>query len=879
VVYTAEGLGVDLTAAQVRTQLLGAVSEEGEELSAAGLTLTVKAGEEAGQWTVSFGMTSEGLTPSGLRTALLTPDEEAPAEPAPDVPAEPVKGAMAVGGLVVRNDVRAVAQAYIRFAKLTAGSVSVAVSEAASIEASLEAVAEASGGTGKGLAVGGAIATNLILNQSAAFISDSSITTEEDGVSVEASNTASISATNNSAISSDGTAVGVTLAFNTIGWQAQNVLFAAIDALVGSEIGDEEKAQVKAYLHNTDVDSAGAVTVTATNEAEILSEIKNEVSSQLPEPPSPLDSATGAEGAGGGAAGGATGAASGAAGAAAPAKSVSAGFVLASNMVSSAALATITHDAAKTPLTMRDLTVGAGGLSVSATDDARIVSKVDLSVVSGEESELTMAMRAFVNLFGVTYTDMSGTQRVIFGDRVRVGGPTYTTFDRPEAVTAGDRVELKSSLGGGQAGDLYEYIGEEDLEEPRLDKTDFSDTELWRQVQGSADTTYVFKGSDSIFDLGSEDFNDSSRWLAIDLDGLVDVAAAAVEAAATLKGSVSGGDSGSSAFGGLVVRNDVRSDVDSLVDGFAMDITGDVSITATESAIILAQDNSTVEAKTTGFNVVVATNTILGGANAVLRNSTLVTLAEEAAPDAPPDEAAPEEAAALAEATTGDEATTGEAATDEGEGEEEAAEPMTGSVTVSAESVAFILAEVNSSVKASTSVGVVMAFNTIGYTPQNVLYNIVDGVLGTSLAGQNKLSTTARIESTPLELAGDLNVAADSDGQIQALIINSALALDVSTKADSKAITVAPVIAMNKIAANTDATIDKSATCGGRWRCQHPGQGQHPHRVGSRCQRDRHFGQHHRCQQVGVGGREPEPQRRAKRRQRLGARRRAGHAH
>jgi hypothetical protein len=177
--------------------------------------------------------------------------------------------------------------------------------------------------------------------------------------------------------------------------------------------------------------------------------------------------------------------------AAGPQKSVSAGFVLASNMVSSGALATITHDKLAT---LRDLTVGAGGLSVESVDDARIVSKVDLSVVSGNESELTMAVRSFVNLFGVTYTDMSGTQRVILGDRVRVGGPTYTTFDRPETVTAGDRIELKSSLGGAQAGDLYEYIGEEDLEAPRLDKTDYSDTELWRQIQGSADTTYVFKG-------------------------------------------------------------------------------------------------------------------------------------------------------------------------------------------------------------------------------------------------------------------------------------------------------------------------------------------------------------------------------------------------
>jgi hypothetical protein len=139
VVYTAESLAVGLTAAQLRTQLLGAQSEEGEALSASGLSLTVKDGEGAGQWTVSFGMTSEGLTASGLRTALIAPDEEAPAEPGEEEPAEPVKGAMAVGGLVVRNDVRAVAQAYIRFAQLTAGSVSVAVSEAASIEASLEA--------------------------------------------------------------------------------------------------------------------------------------------------------------------------------------------------------------------------------------------------------------------------------------------------------------------------------------------------------------------------------------------------------------------------------------------------------------------------------------------------------------------------------------------------------------------------------------------------------------------------------------------------------------------------------------------------------------------------------------------------------------------
>ena len=397
---------------------------------------------------------------------------------------------------------------------------------------------------------------------------------------------------------------------------------------------------------NTDVDSAGAITVAATNEAEILSEIKNEVSTALAAP------TAGGTGTG---AGGAAG------------KAVSAGFVLASNMVSSGALATITHDDS---LAMRTLTAGAGGLHVDASDDARIVSKVDLSSIAGEEGELAKAMRSFIRLFGVTYTDFSGTQNVIFGDRVRVGGPDYTTFDRPERVTAGDRVELKSSLGGGEAGDLYEFIGEEDLEAPRLDKTDFSDTASWRKIQGSADTTYVFKGSSSTFDLAQENFNDTSRWMAIDLDDLVDAAAAAAEAAGALVKSASAQDTGGdAAFGGLVVRNDVRSDVNALVQGFEIDATGDVSISATDSAIILAQDNSVVQAQATGVNVVVATNAILGGASALLKDSSLLTRADEFSEEA-------------------------------------------GDVAVTADNTAFILAEVNSSVKASTSVGVVLAFNT-----------------------------------------------------------------------------------------------------------------------------------------------------------------------
>ena len=746
VTYSAENLAIADTPAQLRSALLAALSATGERLDASGLAITVTAGSKAGQWTVAFGVTADALSVTGLRTQLPAAVAAGPGAALPEVPTASAKGAMAVGGLVVRNDVRAFSEAFIRYANLTAGSVSVSVSEAASIEASLQATASASGGSGKGLAVGGAIATNLILNQSAAYISDSTVHSTDGGVSVDASNTASINAVNNSAISSDGTAVGVTLAFNTIGWQAQNLLFAAIDALVGSDIGEQQPAAVKAYLYNTDVQSVGALSVHANNAAEILSEIKNEVASALAAAPADSTTPTSAAAAKGGSS-----------------KSISAGFVLASNMVSSAASATISHD---DTLAMRTLTAGAGGLSVVARDDARIVSRVDLSVIAGEEGELAKAMRSFINLFGVTYSDYSGTQKVLFSDRVRVGGPDYTTFDRPASVTAGDRVELRSSLGGGQAGDLYAYIGTEDLAAPRLDKTDFSDKTLWRKISGKANTTYVFKGLANGFDLGLEDFTDTGRWLAIDLASLVDIAAAAAEAAGALTNSSSakstGGDSG---FGGLVVRNDVRSDVSARVEGFNIDATGNVTISATESAIILAQDKSAVQAQGVGVNVVVANNTILGSTSALLKNSRLVTASDA-----------------------------------DGQGD----------LSVTADNMAFVLAEVNSSVKASTSVGVVLAFNTIGYTPQNLLYNIVDGVLGTSLAGQDKLSTFARIDNTPLELAGALNLSAMSDGQIQALIVNAALALSVSTSGKSTAVTVAPIIAMNKIASQVEASVDRT---------------------------------------------------------------------
>ena len=63
----------------------------------------------------------------------------------------------------------------------------------------------------------------------------------------------------------------MTLAFNTIGWQSQNVLFNAIDALLGSPtlasaFGGENPSDATATMLDTVVNASGQLTVSALDQ-------------------------------------------------------------------------------------------------------------------------------------------------------------------------------------------------------------------------------------------------------------------------------------------------------------------------------------------------------------------------------------------------------------------------------------------------------------------------------------------------------------------------------------------------------------------------------------------------------------------------------------
>ncbi|MBF0263462.1 MAG: hypothetical protein HQL97_16680, partial [Magnetococcales bacterium] len=401
-----------------------------------------------------------------------------------------------------------------------------------------------------------------MLNSANAYIVDTDVTTTAGDLTVDGVNSGHIVAENNSSMSSDGKSIGVTLAFNTVGWKPTNILFATIDALVGSRLADEQPSTVMAYVRDSNMEVAGAILVAGRSEAYILSKISNETSSIMASP----EEAPAADGTAGAATSAVTPDAANPAASDKPA-GLSVGFVLASNMVSSQAKSFISGEGGT-------VDTSDGGLSVTSADDASIVSTVDLKAVStGEESQASLAIKALSNLAGLTYTDRSGEQKLTFGDRVQLGGAVYSEFDRPEEVTKGQRVGLITDIGGGFAGDTYEYIGQEPLEDVQLADQLFTDTTLWEQVKGEVGVTYIFTGWSDTVDLAEEDFNDRDRWWKLDLAFWTDLGATAADA-------LFGEKSDASAFGGLVVRNDVRTDVDALIDGQTITLAGDLHVNA-----------------------------------------------------------------------------------------------------------------------------------------------------------------------------------------------------------------------------------------------------------------------------------------------------------
>ena len=86
---------------------------------------------------------------------------------------------------------------------------------------------------------------------------------------MRATNSSSVDALLLNATVSGEYSIAATLAFNTVGWESQNILFNTVDALIGSPevadaFGNEDGAGAKAYLRDTTVEATGTLSVEAT---------------------------------------------------------------------------------------------------------------------------------------------------------------------------------------------------------------------------------------------------------------------------------------------------------------------------------------------------------------------------------------------------------------------------------------------------------------------------------------------------------------------------------------------------------------------------------------------------------------------------------------
>ena len=471
----------------------------------------------------------------------------------------------ALGGLIVLNDVRAGVEAYVDGADLTAedGDIRIIAVENATINAITDGSVISSGGSafgeGESSAKNGVVATNLVQSLARAWSQGNTLTASDAGsglgnVLVDAKNTSVLDATTKGSTQSGDSATGVVLAFNSVGWKSSNVLFNAVDALLGDPIISDAfdgagRGAVEAFLKNVEVTADGDLTVQAEAASSISAILSNDATSAA----SALIDASGS----------------------------AMGVVLASNKVNSSAKAYIDNSGLTVNLADPDIDVG-GSITVQSKDTASIVADTSLkaeSTVTNDFGASALAGLADAMINAYQFTTQSGEQFVGLGDKVRVGA---------------------DHLGGGRAGSIYTYGGSGLLnlsnngidfrigQWTELNPVDFGSNDGEQNVQagvptlglvpqalldlftpseyvgtvvravdgsntgGEAGHDYRYVGEDGTLDLGLQDYSDTDNW--------AEVTGKVSDIVGDLPLNVS--DSDSAATGALFVVNDVRSDVD-----------------------------------------------------------------------------------------------------------------------------------------------------------------------------------------------------------------------------------------------------------------------------------------------------------------------------
>ena len=453
------------------------------------------------------------------------------------------------------------------------------------------------------------------------------------------------------------------------------------------------------------------------------------------------------------------------------------GGAVAANKVSAAAEAVIlssdgTH------------TLDAGStVTVRAEDNASIEAETALGTTSKKTNTAGMDLvngLAHTLLDEYGYTQRSGLRWLSYGDKVRVEegyfntgafSADHTTAAGSVSLVSGERVQLASDYeNGGVSGATYAYVGSGETLE--LGSVDYSDIGLWRQMDG---ILYEFMGETTLVDLGSQDYSDYELWKALSTDNIIP------KSLAGSLGKLVSSSGGAKATYALVAFNEVTSDALASIENLAtVTAGGDVTVEALENATLTATERSKVST-TEGSGGVISLNMVNSDAKASIVSTDVTT-----------------------------------------------AVGSDGDVVVGAQNTARIDASTTTRTEAGKDTkGLVVALNTVGYDSSNILFGVLESLLGTdAFSLEPPSSARAWVEASDISADGDVSVTARNASTLNATAGNEQIVTAVNEfvlptlnkgKDNEKgfgktATTGGGLVAFNKVSSVADAYIGPRST-------------------------------------------------------------------
>jgi hypothetical protein len=469
-------------------------------------------------------------------------------------------------GVVAINAIAADIKSTVENSTINAGSVKLTADDTSQIMAfaGSASVAAAFGGVGVGVSIGVALAHNMIHNDVAATILNSSVTSTSGSIGVHALEHSQINAVS-AAASSALTVGGVAVSVSGAGAEATNVVL----------------TKTNAYIENSTVDSAGDVNVSAqslsaspdiftftvADGADFAGRMDDADSIVEDDPDTGINERN---------------------------NDISAdelfiaelsSTLTGKGLINSGDLAVTIRDQGGEWSVVDRITGSAYIIKRSGNDFSVATPTIAASVVSASASVAGGAVGVGVSV-GLSFA------RNLVGWDLSIDTPyTYTTADLRTQITDGDRVKVESGV---RAGDVYEYIGTES-QLPKEGETyvdlktqDYGNTDLWKQVNLVESPVevqaYVLNSSiDAAGDLTQTVISDQS------IDALV-VAGSTAASAGGVGVSVSGA--------GAIAINTISTDIKSYIEGDKAISDDETAGIKAGTITLTAGDTSTITAVT-----------------------------------------------------------------------------------------------------------------------------------------------------------------------------------------------------------------------------------------------------------------------------------------